>query len=148
MHCAPTGYFDVATYIDDIQLAERLNFYADDVKCDGTILFLLVMNKNKDTLYDTYSGILRFRKENPRFFDKDAAFSWTSSGTVKTIKCTADGKSFYVIGNFSKGSQTVTATPPSSGTWTNWFDKTENFTGSSKSMTLKGGEFKLFVNWK
>lgn len=56
-----TGYFDVATYIDDIQLAERLNFYADDVKCDGTILFLLVMNKNKDTLYDTYSVLSAYK---------------------------------------------------------------------------------------
>jgi hypothetical protein len=102
----------------------------------------------RKALYDTYAGLIRFRMENPRFFDKDATFSWTPTGSTKIIKCTADGKSFYVIGNFSKGSQTVTATLPSSGTWTNWFDKTESFTGSSKSMTLKGGEFKLFVNWK
>ena len=102
----------------------------------------------RKALYDAYAGLIRFRMENPRFFDKDATFSWTPTGSTKIIKCTADGKSFYVIGNFSKGSQTVTATLPSSGTWTNWFDKTESFTGSSKSMTLKGGEFKLFVNWK
>ena len=101
----------------------------------------------RKALYDTYAGLIAFRMANPRFFDKDATFSWTPSGTTKTIKCTADGKSFYVIGNFSKGTQTVTATMPSSGTWTNWFDKTESFTGSSKSLTLKGGEFKLFVNW-
>ena len=101
----------------------------------------------RKALYDTYAGLIAFRMANPRFFDKDATFNWTPSGTTKVIKCTADGKSFYVIGNFSRGTQTVTATPPSSGTWTNLFDKTESFTGSSKSMTLKGGEFKLFVNW-
>lgn len=101
----------------------------------------------RKALYDTYAGLIAFRMANPRFFDKDATFTWTPSGTTKVIKCTADGKSFYVIGNFSRGTQTVTATPPTSGTWTNWFDKTESFTGSSKSLTLKGGEFKLFVNW-
>jgi hypothetical protein len=106
----------------------------------------LAMPERK-ALYDTYAGLIAFRMANPRFFDKDATFTWTPSGTTKVIKCTADGKSFYVIGNFSRGTQTVTATPPSSGTWTNWFDKTESFTGSSKSLTLKGGEFKLFVNW-
>ena len=101
----------------------------------------------RKALYDTYSGILRFRKENPRFFDKDAAFSWTSSGTVKTIKCTADGKSFCVVGNFAKGVQTVSVTLPAAGTWTNWFDSSEKFTGSSQTIKLKAGEFKLLVNW-
>ncbi len=101
----------------------------------------------RKALYDTYSGILRFRKENPRFFDKDAAFSWTSSGTVKTIKCTVDGKSFCVVGNFAKGVQTVSVTLPAAGTWTNWFDSSEKFTGSSQTIKLKAGEFKLLVNW-
>jgi hypothetical protein len=106
----------------------------------------LAMPERK-ALYDTYAGLVAFRMAHPQFFDKNATFSWTPTGTTKVIKCTAAGKSFYVIGNFARGTQTVTATPPSSGTWTNWFDKTESFTGSSKSLTLKGGEFKLFVNW-
>ena len=96
-------------------------------------------------LYDTYSELLRFRRENPRFFDKDASFSWSSSGTIKTIKCTVDGKSFFVVGNFSKSTLTTTQTFPSSGTWTNWFDSSDTFTGSSRSFTLKAGEFRMFV---
>lgn len=100
----------------------------------------------RKALYDTYAGLLRFRKENPRFFDKNASFSWTSSGTIKTIKCTADGKSFFVVGNFAKGIQTASVTLPSAGTWTNWFDSSEKFTGASQTFKLKAGEFKLLVN--
>lgn len=100
----------------------------------------------RKALYDTYAGLLRFRKENPRFFDKNASFSWTSSGTIKTIRCTADGKSFFVVGNFAKGIQTASVTLPSAGTWTNWFDSSEKFTGASQTFKLKGGEFKMLVN--
>ena len=99
----------------------------------------------RKTLYDTYAGLLRFRKENPRFFDKDASFSWTPTGTIKTIRCTVDGKSFFVVGNFAKGTQTANVTLPSAGTWTNWFDSSETFTGTSHTIKLKGGEFKLLV---
>ena len=100
----------------------------------------------RKALYDTYAGLIRFRKENPRFFDKDASFTWTPSATIKTIKCTVDGKSFFVVGNFGKGTQTANITLPAAGTWTNWFDKTETFTGASQSIILKAGEFKLLVN--
>ena len=36
-------------------------------------------------LYDTYSKLLKFRRENPRFFDSDASFSWTPTGNLKKI---------------------------------------------------------------
>lgn len=55
------GTCDVATYVDDPQLAERLSFYADDIKTDGSILFLSVMNKNKDALYEAYPVLQAYR---------------------------------------------------------------------------------------
>ena len=33
-------------------------------------------NKYRKGLYDTYCGLLKFRRENPEFFDKDADFKW------------------------------------------------------------------------
>lgn len=67
-HCKPIffrnvldGSYDVTTYVNNSQLAERLSFYADDIKTDGTILFMLVMNKNKDALYDAYPLLSAYR---------------------------------------------------------------------------------------
>lgn len=91
-------------------------------------------------LYDTYAKLLKFRRDNPRFFDKDADFSWAPSVTVKTIKCSVDGKTFHVIGNFGKTS--TTATVPS-GTWNDYMNG-GTVTGS---VVLKPGEFKLLTDF-
>ena len=92
----------------------------------------------RKALYDTYAALLKFRRENPRFFDSDASFTWTPTGTLKKITCTVDGKSFHVVGNFDK--QNVTYAVPS-GTWTDYI----NGGTVSGSITLKEGEFRLLT---
>ena len=92
----------------------------------------------RKALYDTYAALLKFRKDNPRFFDKDANFTWTPSGAVKKITCTADGKTFHVVGNFGKGQTTYTV--PSG----NWNDQINGGTVSG-TITLKEGEFRLLM---
>lgn len=94
----------------------------------------------RKTLYDTYAGLLKFRSENPRFFDSDAKFEWTPKASVKTITCSADGKTFHVVGNFNTSSKTCTLP---SGTWKDWFTG-ETLTGE---VNLKGGEFKLMTDF-
>ncbi len=94
----------------------------------------------RKALYDTYASLLKFRRENPRFFDKDAKFEWTPSGTVKKITCSVDGKTFHVVGNFGKTTTTV-ALPE--GQWNDYMNDNTSFT--SGSVTLKQGEFKLLV---
>lgn len=91
-------------------------------------------------LYDTYATLLKFRRENPRFFDKDAKFEWTPSGAVKKITCSVDGKTFHVVGNFGKTSTTYTVP---SGSWTDYF----NGGSVSGSVTLKQGEFRLLTDF-
>ena len=44
----------VTSYFKDSNLNERLQIYADDVISDGSILFLRIMNQNKDSFYDNY----------------------------------------------------------------------------------------------
>ena len=92
----------------------------------------------RKALYDTYSKLLKFRRENPRFFDSDASFSWTPTGNLKKITCTADGKTFHVVGNFGKGQTTYTVP---SGNWT------DQINGGivSGTITLKEGEFRLLT---
>ena len=92
----------------------------------------------RKALYDTYAALLKFRKDNPRFFDKDASFTWTPSGEIKKITCTVDGKSFHVVGNFAKSTKTYSVP---SGTWT---DQIHGGTVSG-TITLKEGEFRLLM---
>lgn len=105
----------------------------------------------RKTLYDVYSGLLRFRAENPRFFDMDAHFEWyvrESHYPCKTIYGSVDGKNFMVIGNFSQNAQNnVTVDFKADGKWRNWFDSKETHGGSSARISLKGNEFRLFVNF-
>ena len=94
----------------------------------------------RKALYDTYAKLLQFRRENPRFFDKDAKFEWKPKEIVKIIDCSVDGKKFHVVGNFGKTSATYTLP---GGTWTDYFVG-ESVSGT---VTLKQGEFKLLTNF-
>ena len=53
----PTGKYEVDSYFKDAAINERLKIYAEDVKKDDSILFLRLMNQNKDSLYDNESVI-------------------------------------------------------------------------------------------
>ncbi len=92
----------------------------------------------RKALYDTYATLLKFRRENPRFFDSDAKFEWTPTGTLKKITCSADGKTFHVVGNFAK--TTATYDVPA-GIWTDYI----NGGTVSGPITLKEGEFRLLT---
>ena len=92
----------------------------------------------RKALYDTYASLLKFRRENPRFFDSDAKFEWTPTGTLKKITCSADGKTFHVVGNFAKTSATYDVPD---GAWTDYI----NGGTVSGSITLKEGEFRLLT---
>ena len=91
-------------------------------------------------LYDTYATLLKFRRENPRFFDKDAKFEWTPSGTIKKITCSVDGKTFHVVGNFGKSAANYTVP---SGSWNDYI----NGGTVSGSISLKQGEFRLLTSF-
>lgn len=53
--------YSVAKYFSSKELLAKLNVYADDIKSDGSVLFLKILNQNKDTLYaeNKESRILR-----------------------------------------------------------------------------------------
>jgi hypothetical protein len=105
----------------------------------------------RKALYDTYSGLLKFRKDNPEFFDETASFSW-KVGTSdwdngRFITCTAGDRSFVVVGNFTTKENTITAEMPSAGTWKNHFNPSETYSGKTLSLTLPAGEFVLLTNF-
>ena len=93
-------------------------------------------------LYDTYASLLRFRRENPRFFDSDAEFEWTPKKRVKEIRCTVDGKSFLVVGNFGRVDATVDLPE---GQWKDYMSGSTM--SDSESIKLKRGEFMLLTSF-
>ena len=102
-------------------------------------------------LYDTYAALLKFRKENPRFFDSDASFRWyasTSNFPGKYLFNQVDGKNIAIFANFGKGAQTISVELPHGGNWYNYFKKDEVWTGANHAPTLKEGEFVFLVDWK
>ena len=102
-------------------------------------------------LYDTYAALLKFRKENPRFFDSDAEFRWyagTSNFPGKYLFNKVDGKNMAIFANFGKGDQVISVELPHGGTWYNYFRKDEVWTGANHTPTLKEGEFVFLVDWK
>ena len=89
-------------------------------------------------LYDSYADLLKFRRENPRFFDSDAEYNAGSEGSLKLITCSVDGKTFRVVGNFSK-SPLKYAVPE--GSWKD-YKTAETVSGE---IVLKNGEYRIIV---
>ena len=57
-----SGTYNVDSYFKNSTINERLKIYAEDIKADGTILFLRLMNQNKDSLYTTDSDIKIYKR--------------------------------------------------------------------------------------
>ncbi len=108
----------------------------------------------RKALYDTYSGLLGFRSDNPEFFDEQASFSWkvgTSAwASGRSITCSSGAKAFVVVGNFDTKSNDITVSMPSGGNWRNYFNSSETYTVTGGSITftdMKAAEYKLLVNF-
>ena len=105
----------------------------------------------RKALYDTYCSLIKFRNENPRFFDSDASFNWNVTGwdNGRSITCTADGKSFAVIGNFTTATKNISVALPSDGQWKDYeaFGSQTYDVPSDKRLTisLNPGEFRLIT---
>jgi len=105
----------------------------------------------RKALYDTYSELLKFRSENPRFFDSDAGFRWYVSANEwpgRYIFNSAEGRNIAIFGNFGSGSQTINVELPHDGKWYNYFNRDEVWNGKNHAPTLKEGEFVFLVDWK
>lgn len=107
---------------------------------------------DRKALYDTYAGLLEFRKNNPRFFDNDSNFRWgvgTSNWPGRYIMNTSkEGKTYAIFGNFGSGNQAITMELPSDGPWYNYYNSSEVWNGKSHKPTLKEGEYVFLVDDK
>ena len=105
----------------------------------------------RKALFDAYSGLIAFRKSNPRFFDSDATFKWRVTSTNwnnRYIHCVdADGKAFVVVGNFDIRASEVTVPLPVEGDWKEYGGDTVPTQGAEVSLNLDAAEYKLLVNF-
>jgi AAA15 family ATPase/GTPase len=56
------GTYSISKYIKNKNLLAKLKVYIDDVKSDDSILFLTILNRNKDNLYKEFDEALIFKQ--------------------------------------------------------------------------------------
>ena len=107
--------------------------------------------KERKALYDTYAMLIKFRKDNPRFFDYDVNFRWYVGGSEQTGRYlyarSAEGKHFALFGNFGTGSQSIgVQLPEGVSKWYDYQNKSSVWNGSSHTTTMAEGQFYLLVS--
>ena len=107
-------------------------------------------NANRKAVYDTWSKILAIRLSN-QVFDT-TTFTVESGNLLPKIYVWNDAlpssslKNVVVVANFTTTAQTVTPSFPYSGTWYNLMDNSSMNAGSSTTVVLQPGEFRIFGN--
>lgn len=116
---------------------------------------------NRKALYDTYASLLKFRFDNPRFFDGDAEFRWgvgASNTPGRYIFCTNDDgfggrDTFALFGNFGGGNQNVAITLPHAGPWYDYYTYNSSvsvtegvWNGATHTPNMAEGTFFLLVD--
>lgn len=105
----------------------------------------------RKALYDTYAMLLKFRRDNPRFFDGDVNFRWYVDGAHQEGRYMfakdGDGHHFALFGNFASGTRTIGVELPHDGSWYEYATGTK-WTGKSHSPSMKEGGFYLLVDDK
>ena len=107
--------------------------------------------KERKALYDTYAMLIKFRKDNPRFFDYDVNFRWYVGGNEQTGRYlfarSAEGKHFALFGNFGTGSKSIGVELPAGvEKWYDYQNKSSVWNGSSHTTTMAEGQFYLLVS--
>ena len=104
-------------------------------------------------LYDEYARLLKFRKDNPEFFDDGVNFSWQVGydnwTNGRTITCSkSDGQTFVVVGNFDTEARRDYVAV-AAGSWRDYFTGETFERGSNGLLTVElgPGEYRLLVNF-
>ena len=105
----------------------------------------------RKALYDTYAMLLKFRKDNPRFFDYDVNFRWYVGSGEQTGRYLfardGDGRHFALFGNFGMGQQTISVSLPEGvQKWYQYDDSNAVWTGQYHSPSMAEGQFYLLVS--
>ena len=120
----------------------RWDYFNDGVEGSGE-------DEIRRGLYNTYSKLLTFRKQNSKFYDMGAEFRWYVTadnwpGRYLFIKST-DGANMALFGNFGSGKQNISVELPHGGTWYNAFTG-DTWNGANHTCPMEEGKFYLLVD--
>ncbi len=99
---------------------------------------------DRKQLYYFLQNLIQLKKNLSTFQTYD--FTINASDFVKTIILNSD-TSMVIVGNFDVTSHSKTITFPHNGTWYEYYTGQE-FTGSSKNISLDAGEYLIFTDAK
>ena len=121
----------------------RWDYYDDGVEGEGE-------DEIRRGLYDTYSKLLAFRKQNSSFYDFGAGFRWYVStdnwpGRYMFITTPDGSANMALFGNFGSGSQKISVELPHAGKWYNAFTG-DVWNGANHTPTMDEGKFYLLVD--
>lgn len=98
---------------------------------------------SRKSLYDVYSRLIHWKRNNPIFSTTD--FSFTLNGAVKSVILKSPGQNVVTVANTDVINNTVTLTFPASGAWyDNLSGKSINLSGTTYSASYAPGEYHLF----
>lgn len=124
---------DGTTISDDCRVAEK------PIRWD-----YFTQTKHKD-LYNAYSKLIRLKTDNPVFDSKDVTYSLKNAQKYFIWK--SSDLNAVLVGNFDVKDALVTVTLPKSGVWYDAMTKApQNLSSTTYSVTLKAGEYKLYVD--
>ncbi|MFN4892849.1 MAG: alpha-amylase family glycosyl hydrolase [Bacteroidota bacterium] len=105
-------------------------------------------NLNRRRIYDVFGALNRLRA-HPWYRNNFTSnrIGRSLGGAFKWLQTTTDTSNICVIGNFDVVQQTGNVTFQNAGTWYNYLTgETFSATGSSQSITLQPGEYRVYVN--
>lgn len=107
--------------------------------------------KERRSLYDTYCMLIKFRRDNPRFFDNDVNFRWYVGGNEQTgrylFSRSAEGKYFALFGNYGTGSQNIgVQLPEGVSEWYDYQNSNSVWNGQNHTVPMAEGQFYILVS--
>jgi len=109
--------------------------------CEKPILWNYYTDDDRNNVFDVYKNLIDLKLSHEVF--KTSDFSMNVNSEVKTITLNSDTMNVYIVGNFDVQTQTLLPTMPHTGTWFEYFSKTEYTSGN---MVLAPGEYRLYTD--
>ena len=124
---------DGTTISDDCRVAEK------------PIRWDYLDDPQRKALYNAYSKLVDAKTKYQVFESSDISYSL--NGGQKYMIWKGDEFNAFIVGNFDVDDATINITLPNTGEWVNLITgESMNMPSENYSVTLKGGEYKLFID--
>ena len=116
------------------------------------ILWSYFTESDRKDLYDTWSKLIKLKKQEPIFKTNNFTLDVANTNGLKKIQLTDDDanptiKHINIIGNFGVTTQSIVPNFQQAGTWYDFLSDNAaiNITNTNASISLQPGEFKVYT---